>query len=280
MALEYLIYADESSSSGSFFSNFYGGILIKSTDVDRVRDQLTAKKQELGLFGEVKWSKVTAQYLPRYIELMSTFFDFISDGTIKARIMFTHNFQRPVGLTSEHRQNRYHILYYHFIKHAFGLPYSNPGLAPRIGLRVFFDELPGTKEQNAVLKGFVAALRESAPFRRAGIWIESSNIVEVRSHEHVLLQCLDVALGAVHFRLNDKHLAKPEGARQRGKRTLAKEKLYKLLNSRIRTIYPGFNIGISTGLRGDPANLWLDSYRHWCFQPREFALDHSKTKKG
>ncbi len=279
MALEYVIYADESISSGSYFSNFYGGLLVRSTDLLRVQALLSDKAQELNLFRELKWSKVTSQYLPRYMELMELFFDLVAEDAIKVRIMFTHNFHRAVGLTAEHRENRYHILYYHFIKHAFGLPYSNPSELGRIGLRIFFDQLPGTKEQNAVLKGYIAALRESAPFRRAGIWIETENVVEIRSHEHILLQCLDIVTGGMQFRLNDKHLEKPDGARQRGKRTIAKEKLYKMMNRRMRELHPHFNVGITTGLRGDFGNLWQDKYRHWCFQPTNFTLDYARTKK-
>ncbi len=116
MALEYVIYADESISSGSYFSNFYGGLLVRSTDLLRVQALLSDKAQELNLFRELKWSKVTSQYLPRYMELHgSLFFDLVAEDAIKVRIMFTHNFHRAVGLTAEHRENRYHILYYHFL---------------------------------------------------------------------------------------------------------------------------------------------------------------------
>jgi hypothetical protein len=278
MASEYLIYADESSSSESYYSDFYGGLLVRSRDLARVQDALGAKCQELHLHREVKWSKVTSQYLEKYLALMDLFFDFVARDVLKVRIMFTQNFHRPLGLTSEHRRNRFGILYYHFLKHAFGLPYSNPG-GSRVSLRVFFDQLPGTKEQNALLKGYIVALRESAAFRQAGIWIEPENVVEVASHDHTLMQCLDVALGSIQFRLNDKHLHKPDGARQRGKRTLAKERLYRAMNRRVRELHPNFNVGISTGLRGAPSNLWHDRYRHWCFRPAQFALDYERTKK-
>ncbi len=63
-------------------------------------------------------------------------------------------------------------------------------------------------------------------------------------------------LGAMAFRLNDKHLVKPPGQVRRGKRTIAKEKLYKHILGRIRQLYPNFNIGESTGMQGDRANRW------------------------
>ena len=82
--------------------------------------------------------------------------------------------------------------------------------------------------------------------KRPGYISESGHIGEVRSHDHVLLQCVDVILGAMFFRLNRLHLQIPAGASRRGKRTIAKEKLYKYILSEIRTIHPGFNIGVKS----------------------------------
>ena len=61
--MEYLIFCDESLLKGQFFSHFYGGALVRSKDYEDVRKALEEKKQELNLFGEIKWTKVTATYL-------------------------------------------------------------------------------------------------------------------------------------------------------------------------------------------------------------------------
>lgn len=82
----------------------------------------------------------------------------------------------------------------------------------------------------------------------------------------------------MQFRLNDKHKRKPKGKWRRGKRTIAKEKLYKLINKRIRKIYSNFNIGITTGIDGDRRNYWNHPYRHWLFIPSNYRQDDSKTK--
>jgi hypothetical protein len=82
----------------------------------------------------------------------------------------------------------------------------------------------------------------------------------------------------MQFRLNDSHKEKPEGARLRGKRTIAKEKLYKHINQRIRRIYPGFNIGVNTSTRNEPENRWRDPYRHWLFKPSEYELNPNSVK--
>lgn len=113
---------------------------------------------------------------------------------------------------------------------------------------------------------------------RAGVKFDSEQMGEVASHDHVVLQCLDVVLGAMAFRLNNKHMVKPEGQRQRGNRTIAKEKLYRHISTRIRQIYPSFNIGESTGIQGDRANRWRHPYRHWKLIPKNHERDFSKAK--
>jgi len=75
------------------------------------------------------------------------------------------------------------------------------------------------------------------------------------------------------FRLNDKHKEKPPGKRRRGKRTVAKECLYKHIRARVCQLYPHFNIGETTGKGGDWANLWRRPCRHWKFVPAEHERD-------
>src|SRR5438477_3597138 len=104
MATEYVIYSDESASFGVVFSKFYSGALIRSSQLDKVRQLLAAKKAELNLYGEVKCQKVTANYLEKYRELMDLFFDLIDEDIIKVRIMFTQNLYIPLNLTDEQKE--------------------------------------------------------------------------------------------------------------------------------------------------------------------------------
>ena len=78
--MEYILYCDESSSEGPKYSDFFGGCIINSADLKNVESALNAKKDELNLHGEIKWTKVTAQYLEKYIAMVDLFFDFIRDG--------------------------------------------------------------------------------------------------------------------------------------------------------------------------------------------------------
>lgn len=279
MTAEVILYCDESEDRGEFFSNFFGGALVRSRDVDQVRAILEARKTELHFHGEVKWNKVTANYLDKYIALMDTFFDFVSDDSVKIRVMFTQNVHEAMGLTQYHRDNAYFLHYYQFVKHAFGLRHAGLGNSQLLKVRLYFDHLPDTREKAETFKNYIAGLNLWPTFQRAGIVISRDQVAEVDSHDHVLLQCLDIVLGAINFRLNNHHLVKPPGSRTRGKRTIAKEKLYDHINRRIREIYPNFNIGISTGDKGDTANRWHHPYRHWLFMPEQRRTDMSLAKK-
>lgn len=274
---EYILFCDESEKDGVFFSNFYGGLLVGGSQYQPVTDRMNAVKLSQNLLGEVKWQKVTETYLAKYETLVSAFFDEIAAGRVKVRIMFRQNAQKPKGLTDEQREIGYWLLYYQFVKHAFGFAHMPPA-EPMRHLRIYFDQFPDTGEQAAKFKGFIEALEHSREFRGVGLRIRKQDITEVSSHDHVLLQCLDVVLGSICFRLNDKHRAKPPGSRRRGSRTVAKDKLRKFILSRIQQIRPNFNIGITTG--GGPVERWEQSYRHWCFKPSEFEYDSSQTKRG
>lgn len=277
MSEELILYADESIEAGEWFGNFYGGALVSSKDLKPVTQALSAIASGENLNGELKWQKVTAQYLPKYERMVDAFFDLIDSGKIKVRIMFTQARDKAMGLDAYHLENRYHILYYQFIKHAFGFAYclrDQPTL-----LRIYLDQLPDTKERNASFKSFLIALSKSPEFRRARIFMDADQIAEVDSHAHIIMQLLDVVLGAMQFRLNDKHLEKPKGQNRRGKRTIAKEKLYKRICARVRQIHPNFNIGITTGRGGDSSNLWNHKYRHWKFEPKQRQIDFTKGKR-
>lgn len=275
MTKEYLIYCDESEQHGNYFSNFYGGVLVRSDDLDEIIHLLENKKTELHLHQEVKWQRVTENYLSKYQELMDKFFDLVEQDLIKTRIMFTQNIYIVDGLDLYHRENKYFLLYYQFIKHAFGLRY-----APPAATRIYFDKLPDTKEKVEQFKDYIKGLENYPQFRRAGIKIIREDVVEVDSSRHVLLQCTDIILGAIQFKLNNKNLEKPKGHARRGRRTIAKESLYKYINMRIRKIIPNFNIGISTGLKGERENSWEYPYRHWLFVPEVARVDTARGKRG
>lgn len=110
------------------------------------------------------------------------------------------------------------------------------------------------------------------------VYIKRENITEVVSHNHVILQCMDIILGSMNFRLNDFHKEKLPNSSKRGKKTIAKEKLYKHILNRIRKVHPNFNIGISTELHN--WNTWTIPYRHWRFIPSDSTYYTKFTKRN
>ena len=70
VAAEILIYTDESDKDGAYFSNFYGGVLVRSRDLASVVARLKTCKQQQNLLQEIKWGKVTTNYLDKYVAVI------------------------------------------------------------------------------------------------------------------------------------------------------------------------------------------------------------------
>ena len=267
--MEYILYCDESSTEGPKYSDFFGGCLVSAKDLHGVVDALQARKEVLNLHGEIKWTKVTEPYLDKYIQIMELFFSFVKAGKIKVRIMFRRNEDRPSNYHERHsNDDKYFKLYYQFLKNGFGLRYL-PVNQEDAYIRIYLDQLPDTKAKSAQFKEFVRGIPNTRDFQdvHGKLHIREGDVAEVRSHDHVLLQCTDIVLGAMFFRLNNLHLEKPAGSRRRGKRTVAKEKLYKYIYSQIQDMLPRFNIGTSTGSHGYEHPSWELPYSHWQFIP-------------
>lgn len=275
----YIIYSDESDRSGRIFSNFFGGVLLKSSDREIISNVLNGKRFDLNLDGELKWSKVSEAYLEKYIEFMEIYFSFVRTGRLKVRIMFTQNAYRPAGLSREQKDSEYFFLYYQFFKHAFGIRYCNPNSIDRVYFSIFPDQIPDSREKIERFRDFVCQIPHRRDMNALNVFIPRDQIADVDSKNHVILQGLDVILGSMSAKLNEKLTEKPEGARIRGRRTRAKEKLYKFINRQIREIYPNFNVGISTGTANGKSDRWHHPYRHWNFRPHRYVYDANLARR-
>lgn len=274
----YLLYCDESSKRGRFYSYFYGGVVLAASDQEPIEKTLLSLKNELNLYAELKWTKITEAYADKYIDFIRKYFEFVISGRLKVRIMFSHNFNRPKNLTDQHREDQYFILYYQLIKHAFGFRYANPNSIDKVFVSIMLDDMPDTKQKVSSFKDHVSSISQTASYSGTNVFFPKEHMAEVNSHSHCILQGLDIILGAMQFRLNDLHKEIPAGQRHRGKRTKAKERVYKEINKLIRQTHPNFNIGASTGVGGDYSNRWHKPYMHWCFVPKEHDKDFSAVK--
>lgn len=273
----YIIYCDESIKEGHFYSNFYGGALVDEKRFDEVVEELNKIKSEIGLNGELKWTNVSAQTLESYKKFIDKYFEFIKNGIIKIRIMFKQGYYKTVGLTQEQLEKEFYMLYYQFFKKAFGLQYCND-TSEEVRLRIYFDKLPNKNEENERFKDYIYNLQNTNEFFNAHIKISKDDITDINSKNHIILQGMDIILGAMKFRLNEENKIKKPGTNRRGKKTIAKENLYKHINKKIREIYSNFNVGISTGIAGDHRLFWRHAYRHWNFISSSFEIDESRAK--
>lgn len=263
----YLVYLDESDKEGPYYSNFYGGIILKHDALDdfnaRIRNIMANTKIA---DEEIKWQKVNALTLPIYMVIVDELFRFLAEGKARIRIFFRHNRHKPVALTAEDKRNEYTKLYYQFVKHAFGF-----SEAPRDGdnrLRLFIDEMPISPDQRKTFLTYLYGLKETPPFKRRNVYIIPNGVAEVDSKDHLPLQVMDVIMGAMCFRLNNKHKLKDAVTGKRPKRTVCKEKLYKHIRNKVCVITGRqFNIGESTGINSN-IDRWEMPYRHWSFVPR------------
>ena len=152
MARELILYCDESDISGRHYSNFYGGALVESQHQAEVIARLNARKAALNFHSEVKWQKITENYAQKYCSFVDETFALMVEGKLKMRVMFTHNYFSAHRLTGEQRENGFFLLYYQFVKHAFGLQFA--GTAGVVtGVRMYFDKLPDTAERTDAKEG-------------------------------------------------------------------------------------------------------------------------------
>lgn len=87
--MRYILYCDESSDKGRYYSNFYGGCLLRASDRQAIEAELLSVKLEGALLGEAKWTKISEYNELSYIKFVDAIFDFVESGQLKIRLMFT-----------------------------------------------------------------------------------------------------------------------------------------------------------------------------------------------
>ena len=271
------IWLDESDRHGEFYSNFYGGILVSSRHYREVMERMHSIVVEAGINDEIKWQKVNEYHYEKYLRVVDELFNLAQEGKLKIRIFFRHNQFTASRLTQEEKRYDYQMLYYQFIKFAFGLPYADENELDAMTL--FIDEIPLRQSERDDFLSHIRGMANDPVLKRKGLKIADDGIVEVNSKQHLPLQFMDVILGAICFKLNEKDKLKSEGENKIGKRTLLKLKLYRHINARIREMYPNFNIGVTTPIRL-PSDSWTQVYRHWSFIPKYHTRDTSRTKRA
>ncbi|MBL8545428.1 MAG: DUF3800 domain-containing protein [Hyphomonadaceae bacterium] len=277
MTDHFIIFCDESAEKGEFYSHFYGGALVRAGDRQAIEEEIAAKKAALNLNGEIKWTKITENYADKYVEFVEFFFELVKAGRIKVRIMFRQNLNVRPAFEEDLVENEYFVLYYQFLKHAFGLRHWK-GESNNARVSVYIDDPPQGADKFDAFRKYIASLSQFPVFRDARIVIPFEEIAKINSKQHGILQAVDIVLGAMNSRLNELHTKPVPPKRRRGKRARAKERVYAKIKDKIWEIYPNFNVGASTGRANGPTDAWDHPYRHWCFVSAGSVIDRAKGK--
>jgi hypothetical protein len=245
-----VIFSDESDICGKKYSYFLGSLHFDLKDFYYIENYLLNVKNDYP--GELKWNKINNSKwkIDIYKNFINATFDLIEAGYLKCRISFVPNVYTEAYPDEE---MSYFTLYSLFIIKNFS---HYTGKIEQINL----DRL--ASQNHAKINKFKQNLK--------GLNIQPSQIVEIDSSKHLVLQAIDIILGGINAKLNDKFAEKKENTNRRGKTTIIKEKIYKEINRRIRKLtpvdfYKNFNIGITTGgLRS--SRFINDKYRHYQYR--------------
>ncbi len=166
---EYIIFCDESDKDGSFFSDFYGGLIVRASQYKSISDDLNQAAQDLYITDEIKWNKVSQYNLERYKSFLQHIFRHMNKGDIKIRVMFMQKANVPLNISKEFKKNRYYKLYYQFIKHGLRLSQVPSGDTNPVNIRLYIDELAyGQKAQIEEFRNFIHRLELDEIFRPKG----------------------------------------------------------------------------------------------------------------
>ncbi len=276
----YIVYADEAWTHDARhrFWRFYGGALLRASDREQITQSLLDLKTSLGLQGEMKWSKVRPFNWERIASLIEHFLKFVNQGDIKLRYMWLDQlFQDPTS------QNEYYRLYYFFLVFAFGLPHHDE--EETIKILFYPDTLPDQPEERRKFSDFLQNCHKSDRFRNRKKF-QIMDVVAVDSKHHIILQCVDLIIGSIGFRLNGLHKVTQENGR-RAESTKVKEKLYKHIYTHLRPIamkqqdLKTWSPGVNTSINNDYGNLWRHNFRQWDFRtPGILNPEWLKPNKG
>src|SRR5690606_6750308 len=103
--------------------------------------------------------------------------------------------------------NEYFILYYHFIKLAFGLRYWNHNGegAPPARVTLYLDDPPQGESKFHTFRNYMASLSQFPVFSACQLSIAYQDISRIDSKKHNIRQGLDIILGGMQSRLNELH---------------------------------------------------------------------------
>jgi len=268
--LKYIIYADEAWTHSQplyRYHRFFGGILSSENSFDDLECEVKKLKKQHNYKKEIKWSNLSARDISFYTELLELVGTFLcKEDHTKYRQMFMDRSYQYTGVNAPDLDSQFKI-YYQFLKHIFGLEFSDANSEFLFKLDNHSSYLH--KER---LREFISSISND----RVKISIEF-----IESKTSIPLQICDLLMGAAGYYGNKVDWDLLPGKRRRSKNQIMKSEfgkgVYNLLRN-IDAMFRGrkaFNWFETTGVDGCISNRYHHKMRIWKFIPNGHEKDVS-----
>jgi Protein of unknown function (DUF3800) len=206
---QYVIYSDESHTHDKELQHgrFYGGCLLPSAERQRLNERIATEMLRCGLIGELKWQKLNHRNYTRMRDVLDVFFDLVEANIVRLRVMWLPVRENPTQ-DVEFRRHGYLELYSHFVIVGFGLEHH--GESHDVHIEFLPDALPESPSKRRTFVENLLTVHATKYKRNCRFKI--IRVSEVDSKKHALLQCVDVIIGALAFKMNDNRLRYPAAA--------------------------------------------------------------------
>ena len=176
-----------------------GGVIVSRDSMTSITERLSEIRDDKGIHAEIKWSKVSKKWLPKYKAVLDYFFERNRRDRIHFAAMIFD------GLQVDHRlfshgdcELGFYKFYYQLLLHCFGRHYCPK---PEDRFIAYLDQRKSSypvRELRPILNNGLAKL---------GIRQRPFLAVEPRDSKlHDLMQIVDVLIGAIGYQKNGYHL--------------------------------------------------------------------------
>lgn len=279
MSESYEIYADEAwvhcNPPLNRYWCFFGGILGRSADLDRLDTSLRDIKSKHGIHSEVKWKKLSSSNIDCYKEMVDSLIMYLANGSIKYRQMFvdrSYVIKRQPTEDSPSEIDTQFKLYYQYIKHSFGLEYL-PQNADRTGVLIRLDN-----HSSQAHKQRLVSFCEALPGYLGRLDLEI-RVTFIDSRKSPRLQICDVLMGAAGSHGNNMHKKREAGQRGMTPKQRLRHDMCLFIYNKLKVLdaqtrgSKAFNWFETTGHGGNPQNRLHHSLRIWKFIPKNHVID-------
>lgn len=174
-----------------------GGLIIKEPELNRVSQALLDFRKETGMHAELKWTKVTNQFLPKYRRFIDYFFQLNTNDTLHFQsIIIDNHAVDHKKYNKGDKELSFYKFYYQLLLNCFGRTYGQ--LADSSKFIVHLDHRTSSYPLGALKVILNRGMRKkfgiiSEPFR---------SIQPHDSKQFDLMQLNDLLIGAIGFQKN------------------------------------------------------------------------------